>query len=456
MTRKFALVVALLLTVVVMAMAIPNVNVSISKSSTIATVTTKLYRYSVDLQTGTMKNGYIVFERNKHFWEYGGDGFDLYASDTRLVPTGWSFKGGETSDFSTTANVSLTFFYNYDGNKIEKTITFVNGPNYEFQVSVKAPKNLKMELHFPTLESKFNETRNDIFGTFSSNSKNIGISVANGTFGKNGVLTFSGNVLGTTYFGPVKNSEIFALFPKRQGTITEIINTYPGSEPWYAWFLYLFVGILNWFYSWTGNYGWAIIIFGIVVRLVMYPLSHMQMKSMVQMRKVQPKAQALQKKYKDQKKAQEEVMKLYKEEGVNPASGCLLTFVQFPVLILLYTVIMYGKENFAYNPQFLFWKDLSVGGIGPNLILILLIILLMAWSTLWTSTSPKQVWQSVAISGVMEFLLAGFPVGLFLYYAVFSGMQVLTTYVVAKMYHIKGITLREVFGLNPKRRTYGG
>ena len=178
------------------------------------------------------------------------------------------------------------------------------------------------------------------------------------------------------------------------------------------------------------------------------------MKSMVQMRKLQPKVKEIQKKYKDPKKQQEELMKLYKSEGANPASGCLLSLVQLPVLFLLYYVIIYSKEAFAYNGQFLMWNDLSVGGFQANFILVLLIILLTAWSTLWTSTNAKQAWQSIAMFTVMEFLFVGFPVGLFLYYTTFSAMQLLTTYVVAKMYHIQGISVRELFGMNPKRK-YG-
>lgn len=453
MTKKLACIVMSLLVLGTMIFALPKVNVTIT--STNLKVSTKIYTYDVDLKTGLLKEGRLVFKRNQLFWIYGDDGFDLYASDTKLLPLSWSVNGGRKGHFETTSNVNVDFFYIYKGQKIKKTIKFINGPDYEIEVSVAGPQNLKMRLNFPTLMSAYNRINDNgkLFTTYSSNYKNIGIASSdNGKFKENGAALFTTNLKGTIYLGPVKNSEIFTVFPQYKDTITRILKEYPGSEPWYGWFLYLFVRIFNWFYSWSGNYGWAIIIFAVLVKLILYPLSHMQMKSMVQMRKIQPKVKEIQKKFKDPKKQQEELMKVYKSENVKPASGCLLSLVQLPVLFLLYYVIIYSKEAFAYNGQFLIWNDLSVGGIGPNLVLILTIVFLTAWSTLWTSTDVKQAWQSILMFSVMEFFFMGFPVGLFLYYTTFSVMQVLTTYVVAKMYHIQGITLRELFGMNPKRR----
>jgi len=452
-TKTFSYTVMALVTLAFMgsvAFAVPKVEVTVSSTSLI-TISTKLYKYTADAKTGVLTAGYLALKHNREFWVYSGDGFVLYASNTVLKPIGWSINGKKKS-FSTKSDVTLVFFYNFKGQEIKKSITFVNGPNYEMKVAVNGPKNLKMLLTFPTLMSKYNEVNGALFTTYSSNLKTIGVETSTGKFNINGFSKFTGTLEGRLYFGPVKNSLIFAVFPHHEGLISEILKGYPGSEPFYGWFLYLFVRILNWIYSWTGNYGWAIIIFAVLVKLVLYPLSHIQMKSMVQMRKIQPKMKEIQKKYKDPKKQQEELMKLYKAEGINPASGCLPMLIQLPVLFLLYYVIMYSRESFTYNPPFLIWNNLSVGGFGPNIILILIIVVLSSWSTLWTSTNAKQAWQGIAMFSVMEFFFVGFPVGLFLYYAVFSAMQLITTYIVAKIYNIKGITIRELFGMNPKRR----
>ena len=88
------------------------------------------------------------------------------------------------------------------------------------------------------------------------------------------------------------------------------------------------------------NYGLAIIVLTMLVRLVVSPLMVRQMKSAEKMRAVQPKVKVLQEKFKDDKQKQsEEMMKLWKEEGVNPLGGCLPLLLQFPVLIGLFFLV---------------------------------------------------------------------------------------------------------------------
>ncbi len=103
------------------------------------------------------------------------------------------------------------------------------------------------------------------------------------------------------------------------------------------------VNILLWIYSLIGNFGVAIIIFTILIRMVTYPLTIQQMKSAQVQQDFQKSAkwQEVQKKYKDDKqKLQEEQMKLYKEMGVNPLGSCLPTLIQFPIIIGLYQAII--------------------------------------------------------------------------------------------------------------------
>jgi YidC/Oxa1 family membrane protein insertase len=87
------------------------------------------------------------------------------------------------------------------------------------------------------------------------------------------------------------------------------------------------------------SYGLAIILFTIVIRLLLLPLNIRQMKSQVKMQEVQPELKKLQEKYKnDPQKSQQEMMKLYKEKGVNPMGGCLPLLVQLPILWALFYV----------------------------------------------------------------------------------------------------------------------
>lgn len=98
--------------------------------------------------------------------------------------------------------------------------------------------------------------------------------------------------------------------------------------------------ILGWINSFVNNYGVAIILFTIVIKLLLLPLGLKQQKSMTKMQRIQPKLKEIQDKYQyDQNKASQEMMKLYKEYGVNPAGGCLPLLIQFPILIGLYQVI---------------------------------------------------------------------------------------------------------------------
>lgn len=112
----------------------------------------------------------------------------------------------------------------------------------------------------------------------------------------------------------------------------------------------LLLGVLNFFQTITGSYGLAIILLTVVVRLLMYPLSHKQMVSMTQMQKIQPRLKVIQEKYaNDKERLQKEMMLLYKEHNVNPLSGCLPLIVQLPIMILLFRVLMnYNVANTSF------------------------------------------------------------------------------------------------------------
>ena len=97
---------------------------------------------------------------------------------------------------------------------------------------------------------------------------------------------------------------------------------------------------LNILYGVVGDYGLAIILLTIVMRLILMPLTIKQTKSMYEMQKIQPKIKELQKKYKDDKpKLQEETLKFYQDNKVNPLGGCLPLILQMPVFIALFQVL---------------------------------------------------------------------------------------------------------------------
>lgn len=128
---------------------------------------------------------------------------------------------------------------------------------------------------------------------------------------------------------------------------------------WFYWFEKPLFYMLDWLFKLVGNFGVAIILMTFVVRGLMFPIAQKQFASMAQMRAVQPKMKKLQERFKDDKqKQQQEIMKLYKDEKVNPLAGCLPIFLQIPIFFALYKVLMLSIEM-RHQPFALWIKDLS-------------------------------------------------------------------------------------------------
>jgi YidC/Oxa1 family membrane protein insertase len=126
-----------------------------------------------------------------------------------------------------------------------------------------------------------------------------------------------------------------------------------------------FLKALWWIYGLVGNYGVAIILLTVGIRIVLFPLMHTSTVSMRKMAKVQPKVKEIQAKYKKKKndpqaraKMSQETMALYKEEGVNPMAGCLPVLVQLPILWALYQLFLHAIE-LRHAPFVLWIQDLS-------------------------------------------------------------------------------------------------
>lgn len=187
------------------------------------------------------------------------------------------------------------------------------------------------------------------------------------------------------------------------------------------------INFLNQLYHWTGNYGWAIILFTLLIRVLLYPLMRNMYRSMAKMQDLQPRLQEIRDKYEDDKeKQQEAMMELYQEEGVNPMGGCLPMFIQLPILILLWRAILYSSEAIHLSPGFMWLQDLSVH--DPYYILVVL--------TVGTMIIQQQLVQSPGGGGgqnkmiglifplFMGVMLHNFPAGLWLYYFLTTLFQV--------------------------------
>lgn len=160
----------------------------------------------------------------------------------------------------------------------------------------------------------------------------------------------------TRLFAGAKENAVLVKYQEEFG----IINLDRAIDwGWFYWFEKPLFYLLNWLFQLVGNFGVAIILMTFVVRGIMFPIAQKQFASMAQMRAVQPKMKAIQEKYKDDKQQQQqEIMKLYKDEKVNPLAGCLPIFLQIPIFFALYKVLMLSIEM-RHQPFILWIKDLS-------------------------------------------------------------------------------------------------
>ena len=192
---------------------------------------------------------------------------------------------------------------------------------------------------------------------------------------------------------------------------------------------------LDWLFRLVGNFGVAIILLTVTIRLLMYPIANKQFASMAAMRVVQPKMKAIQDKYKDDKETmQREVMALYKKEGVNPIAGCLPVLLQIPIFYALYKVLMLTIEM-RHQPFALWIRDLSAPdpltpinlfGIlpfDPPSFLHLGVLAILLGVTMWlqfklnpAATDPTTQQVMMLMPWVMMFIFAPLAAGLQLYY----------------------------------------
>jgi YidC/Oxa1 family membrane protein insertase len=204
---------------------------------------------------------------------------------------------------------------------------------------------------------------------------------------------------------------------------------------WFRWFMKPIFSLLMWLYDHIGNFGLSIICLTIIIRTLLFPIAQKQFKSMAGMRVIQPKMKALQERHKDDKpRMQQEILKLYQEEKVNPMAGCLPIFIQIPIFYALYKVLMVSVEM-RHKPFILWIKDLSapdpltpVNLFGflhftPPSFLALGILPILLGITMWLqmrlnppATDPVQQQMMSLMPWFMMFIFAPFAAGLQLYY----------------------------------------
>lgn len=189
---------------------------------------------------------------------------------------------------------------------------------------------------------------------------------------------------------------------------------------------FIFTGI----HRFVANYGVVIVIFSIIMMVIFFPLTFRSHASMRRMQKLQPKMEAIRKKYKDDpQKMNAEIMKLYSQNKVNPLGGCLPLLLQMPIFFALYAVLRSTIE--LRRAPFIFWiKDLSAR--DPYFILPVLMGIAMFVQQKFTITDPRQKMMTYFMPIFLVFIFARLPSGIVLYWLVYNLLSILQQYLIKR------------------------
>ena len=253
-------------------------------------------------------------------------------------------------------------------------------------------------------------------------------------------IAIGGNATTTTsLFAGAKENATVDAYDKQLG-----LNKFDRLIDW-GWFYFItkpMFFMIDWFFHIVGNFGVAILLVTVLVKLVFFPLANKSYASMAKMKAVQPQLAALKDKYPDDKmKQQQEMMAIYKKEKINPVAGCLPVALQIPVFFSLYKVLFVTIEM-RHAPFFGWIKDLSAHDptnlfnlfgllsfdptqlpvIGHYLALGLwpIIMGITMWFQMKLNPTPPDPTQKMIFDWmplIFTFMLASFPAGLVIYWA---------------------------------------
>ncbi len=252
------------------------------------------------------------------------------------------------------------------------------------------------------------------------------------------------------YVGPLDYYELRDFHP----TAFDMVEI---SYAWMRWFAdplvrWVIIPYFEYASNWITNFGLLIILFGVLVKLLLAPLTKKSFKSMAAMKELQPKMKEIQEEYKDNpKKQQEETIKLYRKAKVNPLGGCLPMLLQFPILITLWRY--FQNSILLRQEDFLWASDLS----APDYILNLPIAIpflgdqLAGFVLLMTASMVVQMKVSGGMSGgaapsggpnmkifmyfmpvMLLFIFNNFAAGLSLYYLVYNVLSIAQQFLINK------------------------
>lgn len=235
-------------------------------------------------------------------------------------------------------------------------------------------------------------------------------------------LERSGSWKSTVYLGPLDYDELIDYDAELEQTID---FGWPIVSQVSRFLLILLIAA----HQYIPNYGWLIILFALVIKIIVYPLTHKTYESAARMQELQPKITALREKYKnDNQRLSRETMTLYKEEGVNPLGGCLPLLLQMPIFMSLYN--LFGKTIELRQAPFILWiQDLSlpdellIAGFGLHVLPLLMSVSMFIQQKM-TMKDPKQAMLVYMMPVMMIFIFWSMSSGLVLYWTIFNVLTI--------------------------------
>lgn len=227
------------------------------------------------------------------------------------------------------------------------------------------------------------------------------------------------------YSGPIIKANLVNLAPNLEKTL---------DYGMLSFFSEIIFWVMNHIHSLVGNWGLAIILVTVLIKAIFYPLSAKSYRSMAKMRMLQPRIKRLQETYKDDRQALgKKMMEMYKEEKVNPLSGCLPMVIQIPIFISLYWVLLESVE--LRHAPFIFWiHDLSMK--DPYFVLPVLMGLSMFLQQKISPApaDPMQAKVMMFLPIIFTFLFSSFPAGLVLYWLTNNVISISQQWIITKRY----------------------
>lgn len=237
------------------------------------------------------------------------------------------------------------------------------------------------------------------------------------------------------YAGPKNYKALTALDSK----LSQVIE--------YGWFTFIakpMFQMLQFIYSYVGNWGWTIVLVTVLIKTILYPLAYKGMMSMNRLKELAPKVKQIQEKYKDDKqKASSHMMELYKKEGANPMGGCLPIILQIPVFFAIYRVLLNAIE--LKGAEWIWWiEDLAL--MDPYFVLPILMGATMFIQQKITPNTLQDEMQRkmfMALPVIFTFFFLWFPAGLTLYWFINNLFTVAQQYYINTLFEAKKVQKHE-------------